>query len=322
MFKQQDWAFILHHNYVLQFESNIFVSMPVSKSKTVRRLSARKNLINIALIILGIFSAAFGLESFLIPNGFIDGGVTGLSLLANHVFGIPISLLIFVLNIPFVILGYKQIGKKFALMTLLAIAGLAIILSTFKFPVVTTDKLLISIFGGFLLGGGIGMAVRGGAVIDGTEIMAVYLTRKSSLTIGDIILIINIMIFALAAFLLGIETAMYSILTYLSAAKTIDFIIQGIEEYTGVTIISIKSDDIKEAIIQKLGRGVTIYKGERGFGGNVYQSKEIDIIFTVITRLEVSKLNSEIERIDPRAFVIMHSINETKGGMIKRRPLH
>ncbi|AFD06357.1 YitT family protein [Solitalea canadensis] len=296
--------------------------MPVSKSKTVRRLSARKNLINIALIILGIFSAAFGLESFLIPNGFIDGGVTGLSLLANHVFGIPISLLIFVLNIPFVILGYKQIGKKFALMTLLAIAGLAIILSTFKFPVVTTDKLLISIFGGFLLGGGIGMAVRGGAVIDGTEIMAVYLTRKSSLTIGDIILIINIMIFALAAFLLGIETAMYSILTYLSAAKTIDFIIQGIEEYTGVTIISIKSDDIKEAIIQKLGRGVTIYKGERGFGGNVYQSKEIDIIFTVITRLEVSKLNSEIERIDPRAFVIMHSINETKGGMIKRRPLH
>ncbi|MNZ94521.1 hypothetical protein D3C78_1136320 [compost metagenome] len=245
-----------------------------------------------------------------------------MSLLANHVFGIPISLLIFVLNIPFVILGYKQIGKKFALMTLLAIAGLAIILSTFKFPVVTTDKLLISIFGGFLLGGGIGMAVRGGAVIDGTEIMAVYLTRKSSLTIGDIILIINIMIFALAAFLLGIETAMYSILTYLSAAKTIDFIIQGIEEYTGVTIISIKSDDIKEAIIQKLGRGVTIYKGERGFGGNVYQSKEIDIIFTVITRLEVSKLNSEIERIDPRAFVIMHSINETKGGMIKRRPLH
>lgn len=296
--------------------------MPVSKSKTVRRLSVRKNLINAALILLGIFSAAFGLESFLIPNGFIDGGVTGLSLLANHVFNIPISLLIFVLNIPFVILGYKQIGKKFALMTLLAIAGLAIILSTFKFPVVTTDKLLISIFGGFLLGGGIGMAVRGGAVIDGTEIMAVYLTRKSSLTIGDIILIINIMIFALAAFLLGIETAMYSILTYLSAAKTIDFIIQGIEEYTGVTIISIKSDDIKEAIIQKLGRGVTIYKGERGFGGNVYQSKDIDIIFTVITRLEVSKLNSEIERIDPRAFVIMHSINETKGGMIKRRPLH
>ncbi|POY37563.1 hypothetical protein C3K47_07300 [Solitalea longa] len=293
-----------------------------SKSKTIRRLNVRSNINAVLLIVLGVFSAAFGLKSFLIPNGFIDGGVTGISLLINHVTHIPFSILIFTLNIPFIIVGYKQIGKKFALLTFCAITGLALVVSTINFQVITSDKLLISIFGGFFLGGGIGLAVRGGAVIDGTEILAVYITRKSALTIGDTILIINILIFTVAAFLLGIEAAMYSILTYLSASKTVDFIIQGIEEYTGVTIISIKSTEIKEAIINKLGRGVTIYKGERGFGSGVYQNKEIDIVFTVITRLEISKLRSEIEKIDPRAFVIMHSINETKGGIIKRRPLH
>ncbi|MCO4291667.1 YitT family protein [Solitalea sp. MAHUQ-68] len=293
-----------------------------NKSKTIHRLNVRTNITAAILSVLGVFSAAFGLKSFLIPNGFIDGGVTGISLLINHVTHIPFSILIFTLNIPFIFLGYKQIGKKFALWTLAAITGLAIVVSTIDFQVVTSDKLLISIFGGFFLGGGIGLAVRGGAVIDGTEILAVYITRKSVFTIGDTILIINILIFTVAAFLLGIEAAMYSILTYLSASKTVDFIIQGIEEYTGVTIISIKSHQIKESIINNLGRGVTIYKGERGFGSGVYQNKEIDIVFTVITRLEVSKLRSEIEKIDPRAFVIMHSINETKGGIIKRRPLH
>ncbi|UKJ06140.1 YitT family protein [Solitalea lacus] len=293
-----------------------------SKSKTVRRLNLVSNINGAILIILGILSAAFGLKSFLIPNGFIDGGVTGISLLLNNVTQIPFSLLILLLNIPFIVLGYKQIGKKFALLTLLAISGLAIVVSTISFEVVTSDKLLISIFGGFFLGGGIGLAMRGGSVIDGTEILAVYVTRKSSLTIGDIILIINIVIFGAAAFLLGIEAAMYSILTYLSASKTVDFIIQGIDEYTGVTIISIRSTEIKEAIIKNLGRGVTIYKGERGFGSGVYQNREIDIVFTVVTRLELSKLKSEIEKIDPRAFVVMQSINETKGGMIKRRPLH
>ena len=158
-------------------------------------------------------------------------------------------------------------------------------------------------------------------MLDGTEIIALYINRKSVLSIGDIILLINVMIFTCAAFILSIETALYSILTYLSASKTVDFIIQGIEEYTGVTIVSGKSQEIREAIINHLGRGVTIYKGEGGFGSTGHK-KNMDIIFTVVTRLEVSKLKGEIEKIDRKAFIVMSAINETKGGIVKQRPLH
>jgi uncharacterized membrane-anchored protein YitT (DUF2179 family) len=191
-----------------------------------------------------------------------------------------------------------------------------------EFPVITDDKLLTAIFGGFFLGAGIGLSIRGGCVIDGTEILAVYLNRRSILSMGDIILLINVVIFMLAAFVLGIETALYSILTYLSASKTVDFIIQGIEEYTGVTIVSAKSAQIREAITKNLGRGVTIYKGERGFQSAQFKSKDIDIIFTVVTRLEVSKLKQEVALIDHKAFIVISTISDTKGGIIKRRPLH
>ena len=219
-------------------------------------------------------------------------------------------------------LGAKQIGKKFAVSTSIAIVTLAAVIYFVDFPVITDDKLLISIFGGFFLGAGIGLAIRGGCVIDGTEILAVYLNRRSILSMGDIILLINVFIFLAAGFVLGIETALYSILTYLSASKTVDFIIQGIEEYTGVTIVSAKSAQIREAIINNLGRGVTIYKGERGFESSQFKSKNIDIIFTVVTRLEVSKLKQEVEQIDHKAFIVMSTISDTKGGIIKRRPLH
>lgn len=276
----------------------------------------------IALILLGVVLAAFGLKGFLVPNDFIDGGITGISLLTFQLTGIPVSVWLIIFNIPFIMLGARQIGKGFAFNTLCAIISLALIIYFIDFPVITNDKLLISIFGGFFLGSGIGLAIRGGCVIDGTEILAVYLTRKSFLSLGDIILLINVFIFIIAAFVLNIETALYSILTYLSASKTVDFIIQGIEEYSGVTIISDKSADIREAIISKLGRGVTIYKGERGFGTNQHTDKDIDIIFTVVTRLELSKLKDEIEKIDHKAFVVMSAITDTKGGIIKRRPLH
>ncbi|HEX8548651.1 MAG TPA: YitT family protein, partial [Cytophagaceae bacterium] len=192
----------------------------------------------------------------------------------------------------------------------------------FDFPVITNDKLLIAIFGGFFLGAGIGLAMRGGCVLDGTEIIAVYINKKSVFSIGDIILIINVVIFCIAAFVLSIEAALYSILTYLAASKTVDFIIQGIEEYTGVTIVSAKSREIREAIIHELGRGVTIYKGERGYGSNQYDDKDIDIIFTVVTRLEVSRIKEVVKIIDRKAFIVMNVITETNGGIIKRRPLH
>ncbi len=275
-----------------------------------------------ALILLGVGLASFGLKSFLLPNHFIDGGITGISLLTYQLTGIPVSIWIIVFNAPFIIMGAQQISKNFAIKTSIAILTLAAVIYFIDFPVITDDKLLISIFGGFFLGSGIGLAIRGGCVIDGTEILAVYINRKSILSMGDIILIINVLIFIVAAFILNIETALYSILTYLSASKTVDFIIQGIEEYTGVTIISSKSAQIREAITKKLGRGVTIYKGERGLAHSQFKNKDIDIIFTVVTRLEVSKLKEEIELIDHKAFIVMSTISDTKGGIIKQRPLH
>lgn len=285
-------------------------------------LSLEQKIGKLAFVIAGVLLAAFGLKGFLVPNGFIDGGVTGISLLANHITHIPVSVWLVVFNAPFIYLGLKQIGKNFAKQTLAAVAGLAVIIFFLDFPVITHDKLLISIFGGFFLGAGIGLAMRGGCVLDGTEIIAVYINRKSVFSIGDIILIINVVIFIVAAFILGIESALYSILTYLSASKTVDFIIQGIEEYTGVTIISAKSKEIREAIIHNLGRGVTVYKGERGYGSNIYADKEIDIIFTVVTRLEVSKVKEVTKLIDRKAFMVMNVITETNGGIIKQRPLH
>ena len=287
-----------------------------------KRLRLQINAGRAALILLGIMLASFGLKGFLVPNHFIDGGITGISLLTYQLTGVPVSIWLIIFNAPFIILGAKQIGKKFAVSTSIAIVTLAAVIYFVDFPVITDDKLLISIFGGFFLGAGIGLAIRGGCVIDGTEILAVYLNRRSILSMGDIILLINVIIFLAAGFVLGIETALYSILTYLSASKTVDFIIQGIEEYTGVTIVSAKSAQIREAIINNLGRGVTIYKGERGFESSQFKSKNIDIIFTVVTRLEVSKLKQEVEQIDHKAFIVMSTISDTKGGIIKRRPLH
>lgn len=273
------------------------------------------------LIIIGIFSASFGLKGFLLPNHFIDGGATGISLLLSRVLDQPLSALIVFINIPFILLGYRQIGKIFTTRTMLAICGLAICLALVDFPAMTHDKLLVAVFGGFFLGAGIGFAIRGGGVLDGTEVLAIYISRKTGSTIGDVILVINIAIFSSAVYFLGIEIALYSMLTYLSASKTVDFLIEGIEEYTGVTIISRKSEEIREMIAHKLGRGVTIYKGTGGYGKKGYLKEEQDIIFTVITRLEVSRLRSEIEIIDDDAFVVMHSIKDTRGGMIKKRRL-
>lgn len=293
------------------------------KSKRTKYIiSLRQKISKWLLVMVGVLLAAFGLKGFLLPNGFIDGGVTGLSLLANHITKVPVSIWLIVFNIPFILIGIRQISKTFALNTLIAVSALAIVIYFFSFPVITNDKLLISIFGGFFLGAGIGLAIRGGAVLDGTEIIAVYINRKSVFSIGDIILLINVAIFCIAAVVLSIEAALYSILTYLSASKTVDFIIQGIEEYTGVTIISARSKEIRQAIISELGRGVTIYKGERGYGGNFYEEKEIDIVFTVVTRLEVPKVKELVKHIDRKAFMVMNVITETNGGIIKRRPLH
>ena len=228
--------------------------------------------------------------------------------------------LIFV-NIPFVFLGFRQMGKWFGFKTIFAILGLSLCITFVHYPVITSDKLLVAVFGGFFLGGGIGLAMRGGGVLDGTEILAILLTRKTSVSIGDIVLVFNIIIFSAAAYILSIETALYSILTYFAASKTLNFLIEGIEEYIGVTTLSItpKSEQVYKLITEKLGRGITVYKGNRGYGKKGHDL-EMNILFTVVTRLEISRLRTEVEALDPHAFIIMHNIKETRGGMIKTPP--
>ena len=284
------------------------------------KITVIRSIKDFILITVGIFSAAFGFKGFLLTNHFIDGGATGISLLISALTSVPLYLLILIINIPFIILGYNVIGRVFAIKTALAISGLALCLATVDFPDVTKDNLLVAVFGGFFLGAGIGLSVRGGAVIDGTEVLAIFLSRKLGATIGDIIIVINVIIFSAAAYFLSVEIALYSMITYLAASKTLDFVVEGIEEYIGVTIISSHNEEIRKMIINEMRRGVTVYKGHRGFGKHG-EKKEIDIVYTVLTRLELNKLNTEILKIDPNAFVVMSSVKDTKGGMIKKRPL-
>ncbi len=267
-------------------------------------------------ILLGVLSAGFGLKGFLLPNMFIDGGVMGISLTIAELTEIPLSVLIVVINLPFLIMSFSTISRQFAFKSIIAIVLLAISVHFIPFPIITDDKLLIAIFGGFFLGLGIGLAIRGGSVIDGTEVLAIFISKRTSLTIGDVILIFNVLIFLVAAYVFTIEISLYAMLTYLAASKTVDFVISGIEEYVGVTIISDYSEEIRLAIIEKLGRGCTIYSGKRG-----QTLEQTEIIYTLITRLELAKLHTEIDKIDSDAFVVMHSIKDAKGGMIKKRPL-
>jgi len=311
---------VLRSKYKKENQEHSYTSLEIAKGFRELKIISLTFLRDIFLIALGIASAAFGLESFLLPNSFIDGGATGISLLISELTSLPLAVLLVLVNIPFVIFGYNVVNRQFAIKATLSIVGLALTVATFHFPEITHDKLLVAVFGGFFLGLGIGLSVRGGAVLDGTEVLAIFISRKLGTTVGDIILIINVIIFSTAAYFLSIETALYSMLTYLAASKTVDFVIEGIEEYTGVTVISVKSDEVRKMIIETLGRGVTIYKGKRGFGKHG-QTDDTDIVYTVITRLEISKLNTELEKIDPNAFVVMSSIKDTKGGMIKKRPL-
>ena len=275
-------------------------------------------LLNAALITLGIFSAGLGLKGFLLSSHFIDGGVTGISMLLANVMGWPLSILIFVINIPFVAVGYRQVGRAFAIKSTLAIAGLALCLAFVNYPDVTHDKLLTAVFGGFFIGAGIGLAIRGGAVLDGTEIAALLVSKSSHLLkVGDVILLLNIFIFAAAAFFLGIESALYSMLTYFAASKTVDFLIHGVDEHTAIIIMSEHSEEIRHAITRDLQRGVTLYKGRGGMSDT-----EQDILFCVVTRLEIGRIKTAAHTIDPNAFVVIHPLAHAEGGVTKRDALN
>jgi len=273
---------------------------------------------NAALILAGILSAGLGLHGFLIPGGLIDGGVTGVSMLLARLSAWPLSAIIPLVNLPFVVVGYRQLGVAFALRSALAIAGLALALAVVPFPHLTDDRVLTAVFGGFFIGAGIGLAVRGGGVLDGTEIAALLISRHSSLMkVGDVILIFNVVLFVIAMALLGIEAALYSILTYVSAARTLDFIIHGIEEYTAITIMSDESARIRGRIMSELGRGVTVYRARGGMSGD-----EREVLYCVVTRLEIGRVRTIVRETDEHAFVITQPLADVQGGTIRKRIMH
>ncbi|OYT10809.1 MAG: hypothetical protein B6I18_07115 [Bacteroidetes bacterium 4572_112] len=279
-----------------------------------------KNVKSLLLITIGVMSASFGLESFLIPNNFIDGGVTGISMLMVHITGWPLYFWIILINLPFVIWGGIKINIRFAVLSIIAIGMLAFSIAYFHFPIITTDTLLIAIFGGFFLGMGIGFAVRGSSVIDGTEVLALSISKRSFLSIGDTILILNVMIFSVAGYLLGVETALYSLLTYFVASKTVDFVIHGIEEYYGLTIITNNTTEVKEILTEELNKSITLYSA-RG-GRSAAEDDNYEVIYVIVTRLEVNRVIRKVLEVDEKAFIAEHILGEVHGGVVKKKPLH
>lgn len=275
---------------------------------------------DIIYVVAGILFCGFALKGFLVPNQFFDGGVTGISLLIHEIYHINIAYVIVLANLPLIIMGAFQVNKKFALKTLACVILLGICLLYVPYPIITSDKLLVSIFGGVFMGIGVGLSMRGGCALDGIEVLALYTLKRSSFTSSEIILGINIVIFLIAAVHLGLPTALYSILTYYTASRAITFVIEGLEEYTAVNIISAHSELIKEKLVKNMGKGITVYKGERGFLKESFDvSHSVDIVFTVVTRFEVRRLKNMVHQIDPQAFVYTNTIKEAAGGILKRR---
>jgi uncharacterized membrane-anchored protein YitT (DUF2179 family) len=278
----------------------------------------RRALLNTLMIAAGILSAAMGIKGFLLSSHFIDGGVTGVSMLLSQITGVQLAVLLPAINLPFVALGFHQMGAAFAIRSLIGIAGLSAALAFIPFPDVTPDLVLTAIFGGFFLGAGIGLAIRGGAVLDGTEIAALLISRRGDLLrVGDIILAFNAVLFLSAIALLGVQPALYSIITYVAAARTLDFVLYGIDQYTAITIVSDNNAQIRQRIMHALGRGVTIYRGVGGMSG-----RERDILYCVVTRLEIGKVKAIVREFDPAAFVVYHPLAGAEGGVVKTRGFH
>ncbi|HRD57697.1 MAG TPA: YitT family protein [Ferruginibacter sp.] len=276
---------------------------------------------NIIQTLVGVALAVLAMRGFMIPNRFLDGGITGISILLHEMYDWNISLLSILLNIPFIYLGYRRIGKTFAIQTIIAVILLAVGLSFVHIHAITNDKLLIAIFGGLTMGAGVGLILRCGGVIDGAEVIAVFTKRKTGFSSNEIILLFNAIIFTIAATQFGLETAMYSLITFFTATRVTDYVVDGIEQHTAINIISAEHDAIKNFLVNDLGKGITVYKGERGYLPGSFEVKnETDIIVTIVTRLEVHQLQTAIKEIDPKAFVYVQSIKEAAGGILKAKP--
>jgi uncharacterized membrane-anchored protein YitT (DUF2179 family) len=283
-----------------------------------KRTSKVKVVERVFFIILGAVLMGVGIEEFLVPNKILDGGIVGISIILSHLTGWRLGLFIFVLNIPFFFIGYKQIGKTFALSTLLGISVLSITTTLLhNFPVFTEDLLLATVFGGIVLGTGVGIVIRFGGSLDGTEIMAILMNKKLPFSVGEMIMFFNIFIFGVAGFIFGWDRAMYSLLAYFIAFKTIDIVIAGLDESKSAWIISDQANVIGEAILARLGRGVTYLNGEGAYTGD-----DKRVIFCVITRLEEAKLKTIVEEIDSSAFLAVGNIAEVRGGRFKKRDIH
>jgi uncharacterized membrane-anchored protein YitT (DUF2179 family) len=268
-------------------------------------------------ILIGIGIASIGLKAFLLPNGFLDGGVTGIAILLSKKFDFSISILLLLVSIPFLILGLYKLSNRIIIKSILSITALAILIGLETFPIITQDKLLIAIFGGMFLGAGIGITIRNGAVLDGSEILGIYVFDRFGITIGKTILGFNIVLFIITALVLSVEVALYSILTYIVTAKFIDFFIEGFEDFIGITIVSQLSQDIEQEILKDLGAGITVYKAEAGYG-STGENKDRRVIQTVINRIHLRKIYRLIDTIDPNAFVVEFDVNNVKGGVLRR----
>ena len=292
----------------------------MNKLKKIESPIAFRDLI---LMAIGVITAGFALEGFLVPNKFFDGGVSGMSLLIHEIYHLPLPVVLVLANLPFIFMGWYAISKEFAIKTFVCVVLLGVCFAYFPYPKVIVDKPLVSIFGGFFLGVGIGLTIRAGSALDGIEVLGTYTGKRSSFSVTEIVFAINVVIFLIAALKFGIQTSFYSMLTYFTASKTVDYVVEGIEEYTGVTIISSQSETVKNRLVNELGRGITVYKGERGYlPGNFEIHNDADIIFTIVTRLEMRKLKDLLHEIDPKAFVFASTIKEASGGILRRRSRH
>nr|WP_050979726.1 YitT family protein [Fictibacillus macauensis] len=283
-----------------------------------KKISKTKLLQRIIFITLGAALFSVGLEIFLVPNNIIDGGIVGISIILSSVTPLSLGVLLILLNLPFLFLGYKQIGKTFAFSTLYAVIIMSI--GTFflnPVPVLTDDPLLASVFGGVILGVGVGMVIRYGGSMDGTEILAVLFNTKTPFSVGEVVMFFNLFILGSAGFVFGWDRAMYSLIAYYIAFKVIDITIDGFDQSKSVWIISDEHTRIGEALLARLGRGVTYLNGE-----GAYSRDEKKVIFTVITRLEEAKLKNIVEDIDPTAFLAVGNIHDVKGGRFKKKNIH
>lgn len=271
----------------------------------------------IFLILAGAILAAIGLEMFLIPNDIIDGGVVGISIMASYLTGWPLGAFTFIINIPFFIVGHKYLGKVFTITTIFAVTCLSIavsIVGSFE-HVATGEPLLAAVFGGIILGIGVGLIIRNGGSLDGTEIVAIILDKKTDFTVGEIIMFLNVFILSSAGFVFKWDSAMYSLITYFIAYKTIDIVVEGLDSSKTVTIISSKHRRISKAIMHKLGRGLTILDGKGG-----YKEKPMEVLYVIVSRLEISKLKAVVQAIDESAIITIGNV-EVVGKGYKGKPV-